>query len=51
MSHLGKDVLIADDNPAPRDVLAEIFLGYGWRVRTASDGRAALRAIRNAHRI
>lgn len=42
MWHINKDIVIADDNALLRDMLAEIFLGYGWCVRTAQDGFTAL---------
>ena len=46
MVHESKDVLITDDDPILRGVLAEIFRECGWCVRTASDGFSALAAFR-----
>jgi DNA-binding response OmpR family regulator/HPt (histidine-containing phosphotransfer) domain-containing protein len=42
----GKTVLIADDDPAIRDLLAYKFRLAGLRVLTASDGEEALRVAR-----
>ena len=39
MSHY---ILIVDDEPALREVLAEALADEGYRVRTASDGQQAL---------
>jgi CheY-like chemotaxis protein len=36
------NVLVVDDEAALRKTLAEIFVGFGHRVRCAADGRAAL---------
>jgi CheY-like chemotaxis protein len=41
------DVVIVDDNPELLSVLSEIFNESGYAVRTASDGFAALAAIRD----
>lgn len=42
------DVLIVDDEPETRDLLAEFCRGMGLTVATAQDGRAALAAIERA---
>ncbi|MFM7134789.1 MAG: PAS domain S-box protein [Planctomycetota bacterium] len=41
----GETILIVDDEPAVRDVLRQILVGLGFRVRTAQDGRAALEVL------
>lgn len=41
-----RDILIAEDDPSTRMLLAEIFKLRGHRVRTAEDGFAALEAMR-----
>ena len=40
----GATVLVADDDPVARDLLAEVLAGEGYRVRAAPDGEACLRA-------
>ena len=40
------DIVLVDDNPTLLGVLSEIFKTHGYTVRTASDGFAALAAIR-----
>lgn len=39
------EVLIADDDPDIRELLAEFFRGRGLRCATAHDGRAATKAL------
>jgi CheY-like chemotaxis protein len=41
------DILVVDDNPLLVNVISEIFKECGCRVRTASDGFAALATIRD----
>lgn len=36
-------ILIADDQLAVRQLLEALFAGQGWDIRTAADGREALR--------
>ncbi|HYV17669.1 MAG TPA: HD domain-containing phosphohydrolase [Verrucomicrobiae bacterium] len=40
------DILVVDDDPAIRDVLAEGLAEWGYRCETAGDGRAALDLLR-----
>ena len=40
------DIVVVDDNPALLSVFSEIFEAHGHTIRTASDGFAALAAIR-----
>jgi DNA-binding NtrC family response regulator len=42
------DVLIADDDPGVREVLAEFLAGRGLAVATTPDGRAAVTALERA---
>ncbi len=39
------EILVADDNPASLQLLTNILVGKGYRVRPAPDGRMALRSI------
>jgi CheY-like chemotaxis protein len=39
------DVLVVDDDPDTRESLAMLLGDYGYRVRTAGDGPAALAAV------
>jgi len=41
-------VLLADDNASARAALAAACTGFGWQVDTASNGAAALEALRSA---
>ena len=41
----GKKVLIVDDEPGLRDILAQQFSGRGWEVATAVDGEDALAKV------
>jgi CheY-like chemotaxis protein len=41
-----RSVLIADDDPASRALLADFLAGLGFAVRTAADGAAALEQLR-----
>jgi CheY-like chemotaxis protein len=41
----GQTILVVDDEPAVREVLRQIILALGYRVRTAQDGAAALAII------
>lgn len=41
------DILVVDDDPLLVNVISEIFKEFGLVVRTASDGFAALAAIRD----
>lgn len=45
---LGCRVLVVDDNPAAREILANLVEGFGLRVKTVSRAADALIAIRNA---
>jgi signal transduction histidine kinase/DNA-binding response OmpR family regulator/HAMP domain-containing protein len=38
-------VLVVEDDPDTRRLLARIFVGEGWRVREAENGRAALDSV------
>ncbi len=38
-------ILIAEDDEAIRELLADLLLGAGYEVRTAADGRAALESL------
>jgi two-component system response regulator MprA len=40
-----KQILVVDDEPVICDVLASLFVGEGYAVRTATDGMAALEAL------
>jgi CheY-like chemotaxis protein len=40
-----KTILVVDDEPVIREVLAALFASEGYVVRTAADGQAALEAI------
>lgn len=40
-----KQILVVDDEPVIRDVLAALFEGEGYTVRTAFDGIAALEVM------
>ena len=42
-------VLVTDDDPDLRDILRSILEGEGFQVLEASDGRAALEAVRSHH--
>jgi DNA-binding NtrC family response regulator len=42
------DVLVADDDPAVRELLAEFFRSRGLDVTTASDGRAAVTELQRS---
>ena len=42
------NILVVDDDPAIREVLAEGLAEYGYRCDTAEDGRAALDRLRRA---
>jgi len=42
-----KDIVVVDDNSTILDVLSEIFVAYGYTVRTASNGFAALAVLRD----
>jgi len=42
------DILVVDDDPAIREVLAEGLSECGYRCETAEDGRAALDRLRRA---
>jgi CheY-like chemotaxis protein len=46
MSGAKVNLLIADDEPSVRIAFSEIFTEYGYSVRSAEDGFAALAAIR-----
>jgi PAS domain S-box-containing protein len=41
-----KHVLIVDDNPVARDILASITASWGWPTAQASDGKQALALLR-----
>jgi signal transduction histidine kinase len=41
------DILVVDDNPNNLDLLAALLRGHGFRVRVASSGDRALRAMRS----
>ena len=41
----GYTILVADDDPAIRDVLRELLRREGYRVKTAADGEEALRLL------
>ncbi|MFM7261119.1 MAG: PAS domain S-box protein [bacterium] len=41
----GQTILIVDDEPAVREVLKQIAIALGYRVRTAQDGAAALAVL------
>ncbi|MCK6459670.1 MAG: ATP-binding protein [Planctomycetes bacterium] len=43
-------VLLADDEEVMREVAAEMLRGLGYEVVTASDGRRAVNAVRNARK-
>lgn len=45
MMRTERSIVIAEDNGILRSVLSEIFREYGWRVRSAEDGFAALQAL------
>jgi hypothetical protein len=47
MTNNRNDLVVVDDNPALLSVLSEILREYGYTVRTASDGFAALATIRD----
>jgi CheY-like chemotaxis protein len=38
-------ILVADDDPAIRELVADILAGEGYEVRTVADGREALDAV------
>lgn len=38
-------ILVADDEPAIRQLLTDVFEAHGYQVRTATDGQAALRVL------
>lgn len=40
-------ILVADDDPATRDILGRFLGEQGYRVRTASDGKECLEALRD----
>ena len=44
--HLLSDILVVDDDPAIRDVVADILAMSGYSVRTATNGIEALDALR-----
>jgi PAS domain S-box-containing protein len=46
-SHVKPNVLVADDNPAGRELVCEILRGMSANVIEASDGREALEKIRD----
>ena len=41
---MGPRVLVVDDDPAIRELVASLLADEGWEVRTAADGLAALAA-------
>jgi DNA-binding NtrC family response regulator len=41
-------VLVVDDDPAIRDVVAELLAGFGFQTKVANNGRAALKLIGDA---
>jgi PAS domain S-box-containing protein len=45
----GPDVLVIDDEPTARDLLTRVLTREGFRVRTAADGPAGLKAAATAH--
>jgi CheY-like chemotaxis protein len=47
MSKDMNDILVVDDNPVLLGLLSQIFIERGYRCRTASDGFAALAAMRD----
>lgn len=42
----GKQILVADDDAAGRELLAEILRAAGYAVQEASDGHEAIRSLR-----
>lgn len=43
---LGMEALVVDDNPAAREILADLMERLGFRVTSVADGEAALRRLR-----
>jgi DNA-binding NtrC family response regulator len=44
-SSQGFDALVADDEPAIREVLSDFLREHGWQVASTGDGRAAVAAL------
>jgi CheY-like chemotaxis protein len=45
---MGPTILVVEDDPAVREVVADLLTAAGYAVRTAADGRAALAAVEAA---
>lgn len=44
-------ILVVDDNPGERDLLAQIITGWGYKVLTASSGKEALEILSSLHEV
>lgn len=42
-----KSILVAEDDPASRELIGELLTAEGYRVEMATDGRGALDRLRN----
>lgn len=47
--HVGKRILVADDDPFNREIATEMFDGMGLKVDTVCNGQEAVAAVQNQH--